>query len=50
MPTTLRSLLVAPEPTSRNDSGFAATSALILLGIFVALVLAAGYLGRMMAG
>lgn len=38
------------DPTSRNESGFAATSALILFAAFVVLLFAAGYLGHTMAG
>lgn len=45
-----RSTIVALDPRPHDKSDFAATSALILFVAFVALVVAAGYLGHMMAG
>jgi hypothetical protein len=45
-----RSILVAPDPQPIHTSVFAATSALILFVAFVALVVAAGYIGHIMAG
>lgn len=50
MPIDLRSLLLAPGPTSRDEGGFSPFSVLILLAVFVVLVVAAGYLGHTMAG
>lgn len=41
---------MAPNPNSRPENNFAASSALILFAVFVALVVAAGYLGHVMAG
>lgn len=41
---------MAPDPLRRDNSEFAATSALILFVAFVALVVAGVYLGHMMAG
>ncbi|WP_280172725.1 hypothetical protein [Hyphomicrobium sp. CS1GBMeth3] len=41
---------MAPDPRPNDTSDFAATSALILFVAFVALVLAAGYIGHIMAG
>lgn len=41
---------MALDPRPNDRSEFAATSALILLVAFVALVVAAGYLGHIMAG
>jgi hypothetical protein len=46
---TPRSLLLALDPRPRDNSAFAASSVLIMLVVFVALLLTAGYLGHVMA-
>jgi hypothetical protein len=50
MPMISGALLLAPGPTSRDESGFSPISVLILLAVFVVLVVAAAYLGHSMAG
>jgi hypothetical protein len=50
MPMISGALLLAPGPTSRDESGFSPISVLILLAVFVVLVVGAAYLGHSMAG
>lgn len=45
-----RSIFVALDPRQNDTSNFSPISALILFVAFVGLVIAAGYLGHMMAG